>query len=216
MDYLKKYLPKNILIIRSMTKLFTLLLCLFFVQISVGQSIQRTDLLEFNKQRKQYGSTSMAVLGGFALGNMAIGIPNAIQLSGKEKYFNEMNCYWNVVNLGIAVAGYIGNQNKDIQNLNEEQTWNEQTKTLKIYGINAGLDILYIGSGVALMGFSGKAPKSEQRLLGYGESLIVQGGFLLLYDSAMLLIHSIHGKNFKKKNGGLSLSSQGIGLNYTF
>ena len=158
----------------------------------------------------------MAILGGFALGNMAIGLPNAIQLSGKEKYFNEMNCYWNVVNLGIAIGGYIGNQGKDIQNLNEEQTWKEQSKTLKIYGINAGLDLLYIGSGVALMEFSDKAPKAEQRLLGYGESLIVQGGFLLLYDSALLLIHGVHGKNFKKKAGGLSFSNQGIGMHYTF
>lgn len=183
---------------------------------ALGQAIQRPELLQFNKERKQIGSTSMAVLGGFAIGNMAIGIPNAIQLSGKEKYFNEMNCYWNVVNLGIAIGGYIGNQGKDIQNLNEEQTWKEQSKTLKIYGINAGLDLLYIGSGVALIGFSGKAPKAEQRLLGYGESLIVQGGFLLLYDSAMLLIHGVHGKNFKKKAGGLSFSNQGVGLLYTF
>lgn len=183
---------------------------------ALGQTIQKPELLQFNKERKQIGSTSMAVLGGYALGNMAIGIPNAIQLSGKEKYFNEMNCYWNVVNLGIAVGGYMGNQRKDIQNLDEEQTWKEQSKTLKIYGLNAGLDLLYIGSGVALMEFSGKAPKAEQRLLGYGESLIVQGGFLLLYDSAMLLIHGIHGKNFKKKAGGLSFSNQGVGLHYTF
>jgi hypothetical protein len=199
-----------------MHKFTLILISLLSVQGALGQSIQKPELLKFNKERKQIGSTSMAVLGGFALGNMAIGIPNAIQLSGKEKYFNEMNCYWNVVNLGISIGGYIGNQGKDIQNLNEEQTWKEQSKTMKIYGINAGLDLLYIGSGVALMEFSSKAPKSEQRLLGYGESLIVQGGFLLLYDSAMLLIHGVHGKNFKKKAGGLSFSNQGIGMHYTF
>jgi hypothetical protein len=199
-----------------MLRTFFILLSLLVLESAMGQSIQKPELLQFNKERKQVGSTSMAILGGFALGNMAIGLPNAIQLSGKEKYFNEMNCYWNVVNLGIAIGGYIGNQGKDIQNLNEEQTWKEQSKTLKIYGINAGLDLLYIGSGVALMEFSDKAPKAEQRLLGYGESLIVQGGFLLLYDSALLLIHGVHGKNFKKKAGGLSFSNQGIGMHYTF
>lgn len=174
------------------------------------------NLDKFNQERKNIGSASMAVLGGYAIGNLAIGIPNAIQLSGKDKYFNEMNCYWNVVNLGIGIGGYIGNQGKNTQGLTLEQSLAEQSKTMKIYGINAGLDVLYIGSGWALMAFANKAPKAEQRLLGFGESLLVQGGFLLLYDSTMLLIHGLHGKKIHKKETGLSFSNQGIGVQYRF
>ena len=200
------------MISKGSTILFLVLLNLSFSLVSQNP----VNLDQYNLERKQIGSASMAVLGGFALGNLAIGIPNAIQLSGKDKYFNEMNCYWNVVNLGIGIGGYLSNQRKATQGLSMDQSVAEQSKTMKIYGLNAGLDVLYMGSGWALMAFANKAPKAEQRLLGYGESLLVQGGFLLLYDSTMLLIHGLHGKKLQKKDSGLSLSYQGIGVQYRF
>ncbi len=192
-----------------------LVLCLA-ISNAQSQPLVSKSVLKFNRERKNIGTASMSVLGGYALGNMVACIPNAINLSGRDKYFNEMNVYWNVVNLGIAIGGLIGNDRKDFESLDLATTLKEQKQTLKIYGINAGLDVVYIGSGLALMNFAHRAPKAEDRLYAYGESILLQGGFLLLYDSAMLIIHAAHLKKAQKREGGLSFSERGMGLKYEF
>jgi hypothetical protein len=54
--------------------------------------------------------------------------------------------------------------------------------------LNAGLDVAYIATGFYLKERS-KNSSSSERLRGYGNSLLLQGGFLLMFDVALYFIH---------------------------
>ena len=49
----------------------------------------------------------MIVLGSWAALNIASGFIIAGQTQGEAKYFWQMNAYWNLINGGLAVMGYI-------------------------------------------------------------------------------------------------------------
>ena len=55
-----------------------------------------------------------------------------------------------------------------------------------------GLDFGYIAAGLYLRqkGFEGTNLHMSNQFRGYGTSIIIQGGFLLLMDGAMILLHS--------------------------
>jgi hypothetical protein len=53
------------------------------------------------------------------------------------------------------------------------------------------LDLGYIGGGLYLRerGMNSANSKTSAQLRGYGTSIVIQGGFLLLMDGVMILIH---------------------------
>jgi hypothetical protein len=59
---------------------------------------------------------------------------------------------------------------------------NTHLSTEKTLLINSALDVGYIGTGFLLKYFSTKASQRNDLLKGYGNSLILQGGFLLVFD----------------------------------
>ena len=62
--------------------------------------------------------------------------------------------------------------------------------------INAGLDVAYMGTGFLLRHLSTRNYKRPELLLGYGNSVILQGGFLFLFDGVMYLIQKNHKLDF--------------------
>jgi len=58
-----------------------------------------------------------------------------------------------------------------------------------LFLLNAGLDMAYIVTGLYLNEKSRTSIKNKNRLKGYSTSLIVQGGFLLLFDLFKYFIH---------------------------
>ncbi len=60
--------------------------------------------------------------------------------------------------------------------------------------------------------------KSRDQFTGYGTSIIVQGGFLLLMDGIVLSLHHKNSVRLNKKLKGLELGAgpNGLGLNYSF
>jgi hypothetical protein len=54
--------------------------------------------------------------------------------------------------------------------------------------LNAGLDVAYIATGLYVKERS-KNSSSSERLIGYGNSLLLQGGSLLLFDVSLFFIH---------------------------
>ena len=56
---------------------------------------------------------------------------------------------------------------------------------------NAALDLGYMVGGVYLMERSKNSEQSE-RLKGFGQAVIVNGGFLLIFDSIMYYMHANH------------------------
>ena len=175
-------------------------------------AFSQNSLQEINEKRIEINITGMKVLGGWALANMAIGSVAYFSLSGKKKYFNQMNVMWNVVNLGLATAGYFGAKADLNQQLSLAQSINDQHKIEQILLLNAGLDVGYMAAGLYLN--ERGLRKSSDRLQGYGQSLILQGAFLLVFDGAMYAIHKNNGNGFSKILDKASFSFDGrqVGL----
>ena len=95
---------------------------------------------------------------------------------------------WNVVNLGIATFGYINAVNSDPASMTNLEIINDYNSLQNLLLLNAGLDIAYVATGFYLKERAKNSSGSE-RLHGYGNSLLLQGGFLLLFDAALYFIH---------------------------
>ena len=175
-------------------------------------AFSQNSLQEINEKRIEINITGMKVLGGWALANMAIGSVAYFSLSGKKKYFNQMNVMWNVVNLGLATAGYFGAKADLNQQLSLAKSINDQNKIEQILLLNAGLDVGYMAAGLYLN--ERGLRKSSDRLQGYGQSLILQGAFVLVFDGAMYAIHKNNGNGFSKILDKASFSFDGrqVGL----
>lgn len=93
-----------------------------------------------------------------------------------------MNLFWNVVNATIAGIALSNNLGYDCSSVSYDSYLNSHLSTEKTLLINSALDVGYIGTGFLLKYFSTKASQRNDLLKGYGNSLILQGGFLLAFD----------------------------------
>ena len=117
----------------------------------------------------------MTVLTTWAASNMIIG---ATQIGSDQWHYHRANMLWNTVNLGLGLAGiYQSKRIKEIDDVND--LVKKQRKLEKTFIINSGLDLIYMAGGVVLH------RNSNQELAQTGSSLILQGGFLLLFDTMM-------------------------------
>jgi urease gamma subunit len=175
-----------------MKQIFIILLSVSFLTIQ-AQSLESIE--SFNKERLEINKRGMLVLGSWATANLAWGIVGATQTEGATQAFHQMNAGWNAVNLLIAGAGYWSSR-KAKTSLSLAETFAEQKKMEQILLFNAGLDIAYITSGLLMMEYARRGENSNQ-WMGFGRSLILQGGFLFAFDIAMALIHQKHWKRFQ-------------------
>lgn len=157
----------------------------------------------FNEERVRISAHSMLVLGGWATGNMiAGGIGMATTPSGSEAHhFHQMNLLWNVVNLGIAVPAYVGARRSLRRGtaLDIPATFGTQRRVEALYLINAGLDLAYMGAGLWLWeNGRSRSHANSERFQGFGTSLLLQGGFLFVYDLACYAVHTRHWKGARR------------------
>ncbi len=137
---------------------------------------------DFCRNSTTISNTGMIVLGSWAIGNMAIGAYGWKQNTGQKMYFHQMNVFWNVVNLSIAGISLYNNWGLDCSSLSPSEFLENHLNTERILLINSGLDLCYIGVGFLLNHLSKKTTKNPDLLKGYGNSLYLQGGFLLAFD----------------------------------
>jgi len=163
-----------------------------FLIVFVNKVKAQDSLSNFNQKRNQINQTGMKVLGGWAIANIAIGSVGFYKTKGATKYFHQMNIFWNVVNLGIATTSFYGAKEASNKQYSVSQSISEQRKTERILLINASLDVAYMAGGWYLNRRG--IIKSSDRLHGYGNAVILQGAFLLLFDSSMFAIQNKHGK----------------------
>jgi len=150
---------------------------------------QSNDLFHsFEVQRQNINKNAMLLLGTWAAGNILVGTYGNFTAKNEAKYFHQFNAMWNVVNLGIAAFGYINSINSDPTAMSSSEILSEYNSLQNFLLLNAGLDVAYIMTGFYLKEKS-KNSTSAERLRGYGNSLLLQGGFLLLFDIALYFIH---------------------------
>ncbi len=157
---------------------------------------QQTDVSGFYQTSIKTNTTGMYVLGGWAIANIAGGAVGWANSSGSNMYFHQMNLFWNTVNLGIAGFALYNNLNSNLSGLTDSMIMQKHIKTENIYLFNAGLDVIYIGTGFLLKYLSTNNTKRKDILFGYGNSLIVQGSFLLVFDLIMWLTQHNHRLDF--------------------
>jgi hypothetical protein len=98
--------------------------------------------------------------------------------------------------------------------INMKDVYSHQQKTEKILLLNTGLNAAYIFGGLYL-NERGKRTNNVQSQ-GFGSSLLLQGGFLLVFDMVQYSLHRKQGKLLDNwfKNAQLGVTNNGIGLVY--
>jgi hypothetical protein len=157
------------------------LLIMIYISPLQGQA----DYQSFYTGSLKINNTGMYVLGSWALANITAGAYGWASASGDMKYFGQMNLFWNVVNLSIAGFALYGNYTTDASMMNGQEMLAKHLKTENILLINSVLDVGYIGAGFLMRHLSAGSAKREDLLKGYGNSVIMQGAFLLVFDLVM-------------------------------
>jgi len=183
---------------------------LFFTSLSFAQ-----PLLEFNQKRLQTDKRLMLGLGSWAGANFLVsGVGWATVPKGEAHYFHQMNVLWNTVNIGLAIPGYF-NAKKSNPNLTFDNSILIQHKTEKIFLINTGLDVAYLSAGLLLRSNAKINLTKRDQFNGYGNSLLMQGGFLFLFDLTAYLLHNQHAKkSLNKMMNTFDISSSGLGIKW--
>ncbi|CAG5083150.1 hypothetical protein CRYO30217_02103 [Parvicella tangerina] len=155
---------------------------MFFFSLFSGFTQFKQDTLQYESFWKA-NTRGMIALTSWSVANISSSIALRKQVGLEGKYFNQMNGYWNVVNLALGISG-IMRSHKMLHQPDFESWENDQLKLPKIYKTNFFIDFAYIGTGATLMVLSDRF-KNPYLASGYGKSIIVQGAFLLVFDYVM-------------------------------
>lgn len=173
---------------------------------------QQKELDQFNLERQHISRNGVKIIAGWSAANIIFGSIAAGHADKSVKYFHEMNAIFNGVTLGIAGLGYLTAKKEGSLSLAE--SIKKQHGIEKLFLFNAGLDIAYIAGGAYLQERAKTSIKNNYKYQGYGRSIMVQGGALLLFDGVMYFLHDCHGKKLNTiiDNINLSVTGDGIGL----
>jgi hypothetical protein len=188
------------------------ILGLFLPVLGLGQGLE-----EFNSERLKLDQNLMIGLTSWSLANVAVSSYGWATTENEAMYFHQMNVMWSGVNLALAIPGYFKARKTDPRSFSFAQTWKEQIKTEKIFLFNTALDLVYMGSGLLLKQRAQLDDINYHRYRGFGNSLLLQGGFLFLFDLTATLLHTKH-RN-EKLNGFLDkveMSDNGLGMKIRF
>ncbi len=191
-----------------------LLISAFFYALMAQSQVNEQDSLAH--QRIQLVQNNMYVLGAWASANIIQGTISASNTQGSEKAFHQMNAYWNTVNFAIAGVGLLGIRKQMKRAYGLASNLKEQQKLEKILLLNSGLDLAYIATGLYLKEKGIRLNNTRNE--GFGNSLLLQGAFLLVFD---LIQYGQHRKNTKWLENKMDhlhmgVSANGLGLSYRF
>ncbi|MEP7236469.1 MAG: hypothetical protein ABI685_01335 [Ferruginibacter sp.] len=194
-----------------------LLLLICLAAGSLQSFSQKEVLLKFEKDRAGYTKKSMMVLGGWSAANIIVSGFATKTHNREMRYFHQMNVQFNAINLVFAGLGYWGADKQNVSNSTLLSVMKHQNTTEKTYVFNTALDLAYIAGGLYMTERS-KSRTDPAKLKGYGNAIMVQGGFLFLYDAANYLIHHKHGKQLDGLVQKLELAGGpgSVSMVYTF
>lgn len=144
--------------------------------------------------RLRLQTRGMSVLGGWSalsVGSGAVGWATAD--SPRIRAFHQMNLAWGAVDGAIAVAGLVGARNEEPPEDNREAIRRDVALQNALL-LNAGLDVAYVVGGSALWTMG--TERNVDRLVGWGQSIALQGGFLLVFD---VTLAALHGHQMKQR-----------------
>ena len=158
----------------------------------------------------------MKVLGLWGIASMADGGVGYFTAKQDEwKYFHEMNAVWGVVNTGVAVFGLQNSRKEMTERINYDQAYDRFKATKKLYLINAGLDVLYMATGLVLTKSAENSKNNQTILNGFGKSIVLQGAFLFVFDNFMYTSHAKYSSKWYQLMNEITLGGNGIGIRHT-
>ncbi len=201
-----------------MKKKLLLLTCAGLLAIAnKARGQTNSSLIDFNRHQQRTTKAGMMTLGSWAVGNFAVSGLSLSKPQDSRYYFHQMNLFWNVVNVTLAGIGYVRATRKDISSLSLSQTIKDHHSLRRTLLFNAGLDVGYMAGGLYLLEKAKNATKQAARWRGYGRSLILQGGFLLAFDTIFyLVVRSEASGLLDAIIRKLTVNSQGIGFVHRF
>lgn len=189
-------------------------LVLIFFSVSLSGQITQDDLLDFNQKRNQLTKGGLWALNGWAVSNIAYGtVAYYTTPEGEAKYFHQMNALWNTVNLAIGVPGIIKAYREDYDTFGFRKTVKVQHQTELAYIVNGAIDLSYIATGVILREAAHRFPDSYHQFRGYGNSFILQGGFLFVLDVFKYALHKTNAqRRLNPMWDDIEFSNNGLGV----
>ena len=169
--------------LRRVGLICVLLLCLSFAAQAAEATSPESFLALHHREAARMNQTAMGVLLGWALLNMGTGTVGHFTTTGEAQAFWQANAAWNGVNLLIAGLSLHGQATASAESWDLARSLAEGQKMEKLLLFNAGLDVGYIAFGGFLLERGLRTDSA--RLRGWGKSLLLQGGFLLLFDSVL-------------------------------
>lgn len=164
-----------------------LVIALCFLHIASMAYSQDSLSVRLDKQRRKINLNGMLVSGAWSLANAGWSTYSLFQENDLQtKSFHQMNVSWSAINLVVFGLGARKSYSKKNYPANLTEALKIHSKNRKIFKVNALLDIFYIASGAGMILFSNsKSEETNQKLQGFGTSILIQGTYLLGFDSFM-------------------------------
>ena len=184
---------------------------LFIATTLAGQGLEALDAYNATSLRQQ--RHAMLGLGAWAVANIGVGLAGRASTQGTQRHFHEMNALWNTVNLAIAGFGYYSALSSDPTTWDLATSLTKHQNFQKILLFNAGLDVGYVVGGFCLRERARRPDANRERLQGFGNSIILQGGFLLVFDVVNYVIATGLNDDLPLRLGA---TANGLGLLLSF
>ena len=199
---------------------YILLICCLALQCVAANAQQlsfKDTITAYNNNRICTNGKGMLTLGAWGIANMAAGGAGYFAAKQDEwKYFHEMNFAWGAINTGIAALGLRGIGKDRAHKYNYLQAYQQYQANKRLYLINAGLDVLSVGAGVALTEIGRTSTNKKDMLTGFGRSVAIQGVFLLLFDNVMYASHARRNSKWRQLLDEIQITGSGASLMINF
>lgn len=146
------------------------------------------DVAAVHEAREALLGRGLAVLAAWVLLNLLVSGHFLARADRRQPayYFHGMNVGWALVNAGLACWGIYHLEPMAPAGLQLAEVVQAQLFNENLFLLNAGLDVGYIATGYYLRARAGLPHELRPaRQIGFGRSLAVQGGFLLVFDALM-------------------------------
>lgn len=156
------------------------------VAAAMAAELPAVDPVALEQATRRVERRAMGVLGTWSAVNLVGGTVGYFTTENPElQGFHAMNAAWNTVNAGLAIGGLLGGRNRDVSSLAAVQK--RRRNLQRALRINIALDGVYVASGITSVIVGTELDRPQ--ITGAGLALIVQGGFLTVFDLTFLDAH---------------------------